>query len=176
MKFCPGCKVHKEILEFPRNKYNKSGLHHYCKLCACAASKMRLEKLNSTPEGRQAFLEKERVRGGKRKAECKQNPQIAEKNFKIRKRSILKQKYGLNQGMYDAMYAQQEGKCAICKNPETKKYRITGEVQMLGVDHNHSTGKVRELLCDNCNVSLGRLRENPDTMIAMAAYVRKHKG
>jgi hypothetical protein len=51
-------------------------------------------------------------------------------------------------------YKKLNGICDICGNPETSKYFL------LSVDHNHKTGKVRGLLCSNCNNGLGRFKEN----------------
>ncbi len=39
------------------------------------------------------------------------------------------------------------------------------------VDHNHETGQVRGVLCGHCNVSLGRLKDNPDTILGLFAYL-----
>jgi hypothetical protein len=44
----------------------------------------------------------------------------------------------------------------------------------LSVDHNHVTNKVRALLCDDCNVGIGTLGENPERLEAAAAYLRHH--
>ena len=62
--------------------------------------------------------------------------------------------YGLPAGGYAELYKQQGGKCAICQ-------RATGATKRLAVDHDHSTGKVRGLLCSVCNQFLGYLRDDP---------------
>ena len=56
------------------------------------------------------------------------------------------------------MYEQQNGVCAICGKPETKVQY--GKIQPLTVDHNHETGKVRGLLCFNCNIAIGKLKDD----------------
>lgn len=53
------------------------------------------------------------------------------------------QRYGIAQPQVDAMYLSQGGGCAVCSSPEPRN-----------VDHDHSTGKVRGLLCDRCNMGL----------------------
>lgn len=68
---------------------------------------------------------------------------------------------------------QQNGRCAICGQIETAM-RL-GKVIHLAVDHNRKTGKVRELLCRNCNVALGHLHEDENRCQSMATYIRKHK-
>lgn len=55
--------------------------------------------------------------------------------------------YGLPGGAYDALYAAQGGRCAICR-------RATGRARRLAVDHDHESGRVRGLLCKTCNYTL----------------------
>lgn len=57
--------------------------------------------------------------------------------------------YGITPQIYHKMYKSQKGKCLICK----KFY------ELLAVDHDHKTGKVRGLLCKPCNYNLGRYKE-----------------
>lgn len=58
-------------------------------------------------------------------------------------------KYGITQEDYDRMFDNQKGCCAICGIHQSKLK------QKLHVDHCHNTGKVRKLLCRNCNIHLG---------------------
>lgn len=60
---------------------------------------------------------------------------------------------------YNAMLELQEDACAICREPETLK-RDDGSEQLLAVDHDHKTGRVRGLLCARCNTALGLLRDD----------------
>jgi len=89
------------------------------------------------------------------------------------KRSIrnshLKKAYGITLNDYDIMYEHQEGLCAICTQPETINKGF------LAVDHDHKTGKVRALLCQACNVTLGKVNEKEDILLSMVDYLRKHK-
>ena len=72
----------------------------------------------------------------------------------------LKAKYGTTLADYNAMYERQGGRCAICGV-------VAGK---LVVDHNHQTGKVRELLCNLCNAMIGCAREDLAIIAAAAAY------
>jgi hypothetical protein len=81
------------------------------------------------------------------------------------RRSFLKVKYGISLEDYDAMLARQGGVCAACKNRKRRSERLC-------VDHCHVTGKVRGLLCRNCNVGLGLFRDDADLVEAAAAYLR----
>lgn len=73
--------------------------------------------------------------------------------------------YGLPPGTYDILYRFQGGKCAGCQ-------RATGRTKKLAVDHDHATGRVRGLLCSVCNRLLGHFRDDPDTFLRLAAYLK----
>lgn len=74
-----------------------------------------------------------------------------------------KYKYGITQEEFDALLVSQDGRCAIC--------RVLLEKAV--VDHDHDTGRVRGLLCWNCNVALGHMRDDPDTLARAIAYLER---
>jgi len=83
-------------------------------------------------------------------------------------------RHGLTLDQYQALFKEQGGVCAMCKTPErTKRF---GRVQHLCVDHDHETGRVRGLLCVNCNKVLGHAFDRPDILAAGALYLRNHRG
>jgi hypothetical protein len=84
--------------------------------------------------------------------------------FKARKWS-LKSTYGMSLEDYATLLARQDGVCAICLKAPAKR--------RLCVDHCHATGKIRGLLCANCNAALGFLRDDENVAMAAAAYLRK---
>ena len=88
----------------------------------------------------------------------------AKKNCAKIKDSRLKRTYGISGEDYDKMFEQQNGRCAICET----------HYPVLCVDHCHKTGKVRKLLCRNCNTGIGQLKDNPNLLIKAAAYINKH--
>src|SRR5262249_18080112 len=77
------------------------------------------------------------------------------------KRKSRLEKHGLSQEDYDAMLAQQHGACGICEIP----FRRTP-----CIDHCHVTGLVRGLLCNNCNLAIGNLQDNPSFAYRAGAY------
>lgn len=79
---------------------------------------------------------------------------------KAKLRAILLKKYGLTVDQYNKMLADQNEVCAICKNPETYRDKWDSGIKNLRVDHDHQTGKVRGLLCSNCNTGIGKFRED----------------
>lgn len=72
--------------------------------------------------------------------------------------------YGLTPEQYQAMWDEQAGDCAICGES------MEGETRC-HIDHNHTTGLARGLLCARCNPGLGHFRDDPDLLLAAAAYL-----
>jgi hypothetical protein len=83
-------------------------------------------------------------------------------------RYALRTRYGMTEAEYDAMLAAQGGGCAICSATPTDGKRMP-------VDHDHETGVVRGILCDPCNVGLGRFRDNPELLTAAVAYLHRSR-
>lgn len=83
------------------------------------------------------------------------------------RQNTLKRKYGITTAEYDAMLLAQDNKCALCENPPGR-YR-------LAVDHDHTTGKVRKLLCAGCNTRMSAI-EDPSFKAKAEAYLAKHQG
>lgn len=78
---------------------------------------------------------------------------------------FLKKNYGLTPQCIDRMMIEQGGACKICKRTDQK----------LVVDHCHSTGKVRGLLCKPCNIGIGALYESEEIFMAAVLYLRGAK-
>ena len=73
-------------------------------------------------------------------------------------------KYNLTEADYLKIFEEQKGVCKICSLPELNKRLV--------VDHNHTTGKVRSLLCDNCNRGLGLFKENIGRLLSAIEYIK----
>ena len=91
------------------------------------------------------------------------------KGKEAQRKSKLKSKYGLSPEEYDNKLVKQNHKCAICGLDETENKK------KLAVDHDHSTGKIRDLLCINCNTGLGMFKENIDNLATAIKYLNKHR-
>ncbi len=86
---------------------------------------------------------------------------------KDRRRDVrLQKKFGIAHIEYEVMLRAQGGLCAICKNKQKGK--------RLAVDHNHRTGAVRALLCNNCNAALGFIKDCPKIALSLAEYLMVH--
>lgn len=77
----------------------------------------------------------------------------------------LQRKFGISIDEFGKKLSEQGNKCAICKS------EYPGGNRSFHVDHNHSTGQVRKLLCQGCNAALGYARENPEILREMIKYL-----
>ncbi len=110
-----------------------------------------------------------------RKERLKTSSQARELQKQTSQRSALKRRFGITQKQYQDMLAVQGGVCAICNKPETGMDSKRKTVIALSVDHDHTTGSIRALLCGDCNRGLGLFGEDPDLLERAAEYLRKHK-
>ncbi len=75
-------------------------------------------------------------------------------------------KKGLSVDRYDAIRVAQDGGCAVCRR--TPPFGIKAR---LVIDHCHASGRVRGLLCNDCNVILGLANDSPDRLLAVLEYL-----
>jgi hypothetical protein len=77
----------------------------------------------------------------------------------------LRARRGVSRERYEALYDLQGGRCAICERPH----------DVLHVDHDHTTERVRGWLCSRCNLALGQFKDDPRRLRAAAAYLRSNR-
>ena len=152
LKKCAGCKDIKATSEYSHNAAFNDLLHPYCKICR--AKQAKEYRRRNTEKARQA-----------RYTWAKNNPEVVA----VYSRKTRLKKYGITPEEWDRMYVLQNGCCAVCGLNET----LTAS-QKLCVDHNHTTGKVRELLCHKCNCALGNFNESVEILLKAIEYVKKH--
>ena len=143
LKTCRDCRETKPLDEFPLQKGGRHGRHPLCKPCRAAQERRRYAR------DREAILARHRA-----------NPAYKEQ---ARWQKILK-KRGATRAQYEAMYATQGGRCAVCGDA----------YDVLHVDHDHSTGRVRGLLCVRCNIGIGQFHDDPAALRQAARYLRAH--
>ena len=80
---------------------------------------------------------------------------------------LLKRNYNITLEEYNELFNKQNGCCAICGRHQSDLKN------KLGVDHNHETGKVRGLLCNQCNLSLGNIKDDIKILYNMINYLKK---
>ena len=84
----------------------------------------------------------------------------------------LRQKYKISLGDYEKLVHEFDGKCGICGKAETKM--INNHRVMIAVDHDHITGRVRGILCNNCNRAIGLVGDNISFFEKAIEYLKKH--
>jgi len=92
---------------------------------------------------------------------------------RTRRERYLKILYNLTPEQYLEMVEEQENLCAICFKPETQITKVTGKVRPLSVDHCHTSGRVRGLLCNTCNQALGLFKDDPVLLSNAINYLSK---
>ena len=133
----------------------------------------RLNRINEAkPYGPENFFWKEKEFSANEHAMYARKHR--ERNPDSWKNADLKKSFGITLKEYNAMLEKQNGKCAFCGNEERFLDRRIGKVRALAVDHCHTTGKVRGLLCQSCNRALGAFADNPLALERAALYLRAH--
>lgn len=111
---------------------------------------------------------------GRRHSECKTCTSERVKNRhkenpERTKNNDLKRLYGITLQEHQEMYEAQNGLCATCKKPGDGKWK------KLCVDHDHKTGKVRQLLCRRCNMILGQAYDDKSLFSEFILYLERHE-
>lgn len=125
----------------------------------------------SNPEKYRKYHREWNNRNKERRAEIKRA--YNDRNPDVEKDRSLWKRFKITREQYDAMLSSQDGVCAICGNPETTSTnrKNDGSVNRLAVDHNHSTGVVRGLLCFKCNTMLAHVEKNEELITKIVRYL-----
>lgn len=143
MKTCNKCGETKDFTAFYADKRYVGGYRHQCKDC----TKQFPSQVSSAAVARATKWAKEHP----------------EKRRAIKRRYWNKRLYGLTPDEFDGMVARQQGLCAICLKPPGK--------QGLCIDHDHTTRKVRGLLCTRCNTALGSFGDDRAVLNRAQVYL-----
>lgn len=87
------------------------------------------------------------------------------------RRRARDEKYGLEPGTVDRMFAEQDGRCKICRRTADEVGAKGRNGERLHVDQNHVTGEVRGLLCKKCNSAIGLMGDDPQLLAAAVDYL-----
>ena len=163
LKKCTKCGRLLPIADFGPNVQCAEGKDTRCRSCVATYNReyRRLhpdkireqyirhrDRLSPEKRLRRSRLSHEKFRDRERQQTRKylrDHPGSARKSHYVRE-------YGITEEEYRVMFQQQLGMCAWCHHPETT--RRQGKIINLAVDHDHSTGKIRGLLCRKCNIAL----------------------
>ena len=153
---CTKCNKDKEPAEFHKDKKKVNGLTSWCKECR---NKARSDNYWNDPD-----------KNRKRSKTYRLN-MTEEQRYLSNRNTKLKQAYGLTHEQVEEMKRLQDYKCYVCYTHETE-----AGSKGLVVDHNHTTGQVRKMLCSKCNTALGLLNEDVCIFTSLINYVKEHNG
>jgi hypothetical protein len=184
-KLCKSCDITKELSEFYVDRGTKDGLNFYCKSCISAKrTKYRAENIDHFRKINYESLKRRRKESygevtleEKKCSGCLQVKPVNEYNRNSSASHGIESKcrmcqgkyvyarhiektYGISIDEYNLMVEASGGRCAICQR-----------LSVLVIDHNHTTGKVRGLLCKNCNFGIGLLGDSIDTLRSAQSYL-----
>lgn len=155
-KRCTKCLAEKPRVQFYAHGGTRDGRATYCIECQKADARAR------------RAADRERVKAWNAAARDREAPD----QRAVRMRAYLLSRYGLTVDEYEALLLEQGGVCAVCRKVEWFIDPRKGKPRNLAVDHCHSTGKVRGLLCGRCNRSIGHFEDDPELLSRAAAYLR----
>jgi len=137
----------------------------YCPKCRSTKTRAQFVKNAGMPDGLGPYC-KRCHRGYVADWRHRHPEVIAEMNKrnKARRKYQYRTRYGITAQDYDAMSAAQDGKCAICAKQYPNGMR-------LDVDHCHTTGEVRGLLCRGCNTAIGKLKDSTALLTRAINYL-----
>lgn len=88
---------------------------------------------------------------------------------------LLQRNFGITLEDYNTLLEAQGGACAVCGKLNGSDIHSGERTKQLSVDHDHKTGAIRGLLCNDCNRAIGQLQENPEILRKAADYLEFHK-
>lgn len=190
LRRCRDCDEWKPLEHFQVNKRRPGGRGSYCKPCFNARTKASYAKRVAATTGRQVKSREKLPAGTRRCPDCKElkslddfprsrsgkkghgayckpchntrTRETAKRLYGGTREYHLRRRYGIGDADFQRMLAEQGGVCAICKDPGPRH-----------VDHDHITGKVRGILCFNCNGGLGYYRDNVEYLGEAIRYLRR---
>ena len=132
--------------------------HKSCPICGELKERSEFYKWKSRQDGLTAYC---KPCFTERNAKwSKDNPEKAKSAAIATSRKI---RFNISREDYQQMLVDQDNLCAICKK------EVAWEA---AVDHCHTTGKIRGLLCRNCNLGLGGFKDNIETVRKAIEYVK----
>ena len=170
-KTCCHCKKIKSVSEFWKDGSRVDGLHHNCKDCGNKMAKKSYRKsreahgnsyvprVNRTAEEQQE-IQRNRANAYRKRKKAENPYWRTEKSHKEFARTL-----GISfeklESWYKKQWMKQQAQCAMCGG-------VFGEEV---IDHNHVTGKLRGLLCKNCNTGIGMLKDSSELCIKASKYL-----
>ena len=165
-RICLDCKDTKPVSEFHSRGVNAKGIKKYQSYCRPCANKRRRDREKKDP----LFKEKRRKYMGRANSKRTLEKRRLEPSYSDYFKDI-KRLYGLTKTQYYSLLDSQNNSCAICKvsfDESSKKKRPH-------IDHSHTTGKVRGILCGPCNMGIGQLKDSADLLESALNYLKNNQ-
>lgn len=170
---CREALVRKGLTEEQKEQYRKTARAYRERNRDRLRENRRRYEASLPPERREA---RRRSRRESAKAWAKRNPEKARENAtqyrksahgsRKRQEHSLLSRYGISLAEFDRLVASQGGHCASCGRSG----------KQLVIDHSHRTGKVRGLICQRCNVLIGYMERDSESVAKCRSFIEKHEG
>jgi len=156
---------HKDLEK--RKEYRKKYYEDNKEYCNTLKRKWEIEHKNEiNTKKREKYANDEQCR----KKIIKAGKEHRLKNKERDRWARIKNKYNITKEEWERIYQDQNGKCFICER--TEKQIKNSHSKYLAVDHEHNTGKIRGLLCTNCNRQLSAfLKDDPKIILRVYEYL-----
>lgn len=175
VKVCKDCGVERPMSEFKINNTSAGGRIRTCRDCMSIKKYNRIRRLKpyvtksfEYPDGTKLCTQCNQVKPKSDfRSHYKKTGKLYSRCFVCQADSERMKNYGITGDEYRAMLLAQGGVCKICNKPNwTEKF--------LYVDHCHDTGKIRGILCHNCNAGIGLFKDNVELLLLAAEYVKNY--
>lgn len=157
-RICTDCKERKPVIEFPehtnKRKLDDGSVVEYkvrrkkCHSCLTKQTLAARDKRFKTPEELRLY------------------------RLKVVRKCNLKRLYGLTEEDFESILEAQNHKCKICNIDICRNAKIRN--QKTCIDHCHTSGKVRGVLCHKCNICLGLMDDDPARVETMLNYLKNN--
>ena len=147
---CNACDRILSLEQFYKDAKGRGGYGYRCKPCSKRISRdHRSDNYETHRQTDKAY---------------RSRPDIRARNRDVR----LRRRYGIGAGEYDALLARQGGVCAVCYED-----RRDSRDREMPVDHDHDSGAIRGILCDNCNRIIGLFQDDPRILRNAVRYLQR---
>ncbi len=159
-RICRDCREEKPLTDGEFRFYKAGYFDGRCLPCERDHNRKRMNAAYAANPQKQ--LARDKASRERRKAEDPEGYSLHMRN------KTFKARYGMTLEEVEAIRAAQDDKCAACGDK-------MGTGQRGGhIDHCHKSGKVRAMLCANCNKGLGLMKDDPQRVANLLTYILKH--
>lgn len=128
----------------------------------------RMKAYRQSERGKEVYKKaRQKIRQTEKFREYRRAYKSTDKAKEVRRNQLLKKNFGITLEEYNKMFAEQNGVCAICHK------HVESDIRALAVDHCHTTGVIRGLLCRFCNQAIGHFKDSEELLQNAIIYLNK---